>query len=550
MRYLLFLIFSLLSVFATAQDSLSGKYRVVFSDKQFSAYSITTPEAFLSKRAIERRNKQGLTIDETDIPVSQQYIDSLKTCGAQVLLTSRWFNYALVAIENDSIFNALRQLKCISRLEKRGELYENNNFKNLSERKFKFEFADTGSSIYGKSYAQINQLNGLSLHRRNYKGQGMVIGVLDAGFYQVDRNAAFDSLWAKSLILGTRDFAEQGSDVYLENYHGASVLSLMACNVPGKLVGTAPEAQYWLIRTEDDGYELPLEEDNWVAGAEFADSVGCDIINSSLGYNLFDEIAYNHTHTEYDGKTIICSRAATMCARKGMVVVVSAGNEGAKPWRRITTPGDADSVLTVGAVNENGEYSLYSSQGPSADGRVKPDIVAMGTKPTFVSSIGKIDNSSRGTSFAAPIIAGMVACLWQEFPKLTNMQIVEAVRKSASNYYHPDNLMGYGIPDFQKARIILRDQQYGRRTEVQRPYPNPFTRAFTIDFVAGNPQDSIDVTISSLMGAVVLKKTFLPNTFINNITIDQLADLSDGVYFVAIKKHGTVYNERVIKVKQ
>lgn len=549
MRYVLFLIFSLLSIFCTAQDSLSGKYRIIFSDKLFTPYSLSKPEAFLSKRAIERRNKQGIAIDETDIPVCKLYIDSVIGCGAQVIHCSRWFNWALVSIESNRVYNALKQLHCIARFEKRGMLYETNQLKNYGERKFKAEFADTGTSVYGKSFDQINQINGLSLHRRNFKGQGMVIAVLDAGFYQTDKNTAFDSLWAKSQILGTRDFAKPGSDVYLENYHGTSVLSLMACNVPGKLVGTAPEAKYWLIRTEDSGFEQPIEEDNWVAGAELADSVGADIINSSLGYNLFDEIEYNHTYAQYDGKTICTSIAATYCARKGMIVVSSAGNEGAKPWRKITTPADADSILTVGSVNENVEYSLYSSQGPTADGRIKPDVVAMGTKPTFVNSSGKIDNGSKGTSFAAPIIAGMIACLWQQFPKATNMQVIDAVKKSASNYYRPDNLMGYGLPDFQKAQTILKEMHARKKTEISTPFPNPFSKSFSINILASNSSDTVDITIATIAGVVVFKQTFAPFSYINTILIDQLADATDGLYFVSIKKNGVIYNHKVIKAK-
>ena len=308
---------------------------------------------------------------------------------------------------------------------------------------------------YGRGDNQITQLNGHFLHNRGFRGEGITMAVFDAGFYHVNSLPSFDSIRANNQILGTRDFVDGGTEVYDADTHGMQVLSTIAANMPGQFVGTAPKAQFWLFRTEDGSSENVIEEYNWVCAAELADSVGVDIIHSSLGYYDFDDNQQDYDWEQLDGNTAVSTIGSDIAASKGILITTSAGNEGNDPWRHITAPGDADSCLTIGAVNSRGMYVYFSSQGPSADGRIKPDVCGKGMFSTVQGRTGSIATAS-GTSFSGPIVAGLVACLWQAFPNATNMQIIEAIQKSSTQYNNPDEKLGYGIPDFNLAYFYLK----------------------------------------------------------------------------------------------
>lgn len=439
------------------------KYRVTLKDKDKSAFSVRHPEEFLSQRAIERRRKQKLKIDKTDLPVNANYVSGISATGVEVLLTSKWNNTVLVECSDTTLMNNVSSLSYVTSIRKvasyksvisdNEETIEQKKEKRIHDFKSIELLPDSGvTSVYGKAYNQINLLNGISLHDSGYQGKGIVVAVVDGGFWNVDLIPALKD----AKILGTRDFVNKDSDIYGESSHGLSVFSCMAMNVPNVMIGTAPEASYWLLRSEDSETEQLVEEDYWASAVEFADSVGVDVINTSLGYTVFNNKADNVLYSEQDGQTHLVSKTASMLASKGIVLCCSAGNEGNKTWKRIGVPADAKDILAVGAVDFRGVNALFSSLGNSYDGRIKPDVMSKGLLSTVVGYSGNV-STANGTSFASPILCGMVACLWQALPDLTAYEIMDIVRKSGNNVSHPDNVFGYGIPDFKKALELGRN---------------------------------------------------------------------------------------------
>ena len=441
------------------------KYRVYLKDKKGSLYSIARPEEFLSAKSIERRKKQGLKIDETDIPVNRNYLEKIESCGVELLHCSKWNNTVLVQTSDTTLIDKVASLSCVTSVRKvatyeseiptpdpdRANIVSDRDSDPSSMGFFEGYHNDlinrylNNSYKYGGANTQIKLLNGIALHEQGYRGKGMTIAVIDGGFYNADVIPYFKNV----NILGTKDFARKGGDVYGEEEHGTMVLSTMATNCRGKIIGTAPEASYWLLRSEDGHTEQMVEEDNWCAAIEFADSVGVYVVNTSLGYTKYDNPADNVRYWEQDGQTRLISKSASMAASKGMVLCQSAGNEGDDTWKRIGCPADAKDILSVGAVDSDRENTTFSSIGNSYDGRIKPDVCSMGMSCTVVDQYGDITTAA-GTSFSSPILCGMVACYWQAHPNLTAIQVIENIRKISDNAEHPDNVFGYGIPDFSK----------------------------------------------------------------------------------------------------
>ncbi len=452
---------------AVAQVS-PNHYIINFTDKQNSAYSIDKPNEFLSKRAIKRRKRFGIKITNEDLPVSKFYLDSLRKLGLKIVNVSKWTNSACVYTQDSLLIDTISNLSFVSfvGIEKqkkdkavRDSYHENTEVQNtdnkvvepyavLPFKKFKkTKKYSHYKKIYGKALQQVQMSNCHLLHKKGYKGQGVQIAILDAGFYKVDELPAFESVRKNKQILGVKDFVDSDSMVYDASSHGMQVFSTMAGQIRKKFMGTAPKAKYWLLRTEQANYEYVIEEYNWLVGAEFADSAGVDLINSSLGYTRFDDNSTNHTYEDLDGNTTLASRAADKAAAKGILVVLSAGNEGDNlSWQHVSTPADADSVVAVGALKRDGTKAYFSSFGPSYDNRIKPEVCAVGSSSAVSGTDGKI-STAYGTSFAAPIMAGMLACIIQAHPKLTNMQIIELLKKTSSQANNPDNKTGYGIPD-------------------------------------------------------------------------------------------------------
>lgn len=425
-------------------------YRLYLKDKDLmnTPYSVERPEEFLSSRSIERRKRQGLPVDVTDLPVAPAYLKAVSEAGIEIVGKSKWNNTLLVRIHKEKELRKLEGLDFITQTRKVFEAPDSVTQRvRSSVRKGNNDWTSDGSGEYGAAKDQLKALNGEKLHANAYRGKGVMIAVFDGGFMNVDKIPALHGIH----LAGIRDFVvPESKNVFAEMEHGTMVLSTMAANLPEVYIGVAPDAQYLLVRCEDERTESLAEEDYWAEAAEYADSCGVDIINSSLGYHGFDDAKMNHHYYEQDGNTALISRSASMCADKGIVCVNSAGNDGMGSWKKINFPADAKDILTVGSINEMGVNAAFSAVGPTADGRIKPDVMAYGSPTAVITGRGSIINDN-GTSFSSPLIAGMVACLWQALPHKTAKQIIKLVRLAGNNQQHPDNVYGYGVPDFWKA---------------------------------------------------------------------------------------------------
>jgi subtilisin family serine protease len=469
--------------------------------------------------------------------------------GITILNTSKWFNNCTVAISDTSVFSIFRN---ISFLDMNKTSLSNALFP-LKRTSLTEKFAPTQpigaeDSIYGYSTLQILLENGLLLHQMGYKGKGIQIAVLDAGYTNAENLPVFDTLRNNGRILGSHDFVSGGSNVYYQHSHGTAVLSLMGGNSPGYLIGTSPDASFWLLRTEDAQTEYLIEEDNWVSGAEFADSVGADIITTSLGYTEFDYSFQNHSYRDMNGITTRISQAADMAFARGILVIASAGNEGNQTWHYISAPADAINIIAVGATSTSGNIAPFSSAGPSADGRIKPNIVASGWG-TIVANTGGTFSLGSGTSFSAPIVAGLSASLWQAYPNATNKQIKTAIEESSSQYNNPDSIMGYGIPDFRKALDILYANIRKSSDPVILPFPNPFTQELSFKIFERIDDKKVNIFIWNIAGEKVLSnEENITGTTTYDIPATGSEYLKKGIYLVKIVTSVKEYRTIAIKI--
>ena len=446
-------------------------YRYYLHDKQGSNYSLDRPSRFLSHQSLERRRRQGLRVDSTDLPVSETAIKQFRVKGANVLGTSRWNNTILVSSEDTTLLNRLSQQTCVK--EARMVFASPDSIDELSNRAYENyrdhynRWDSLRGDPLGMARVQMEIVGGDILYEKNLRGNGMTIAVLDGGFLNANRLTCF----SQTDIEGTHDFIAihklrkryDGEEDFFKGIdHGTRVFSALAAESEEVMVGTAPDAKFWLLKCEDPETEMPIEEDYWAMAAEFADSVGVDVINSSLGYNTYDAPFHSYELNDLDGQTALISRTASMMARKGIVLCNSAGNSGMGTWKKITVPADASDILTVGAIDQKGRNAAFSSVGPTQDGRVKPDIMAMGNGTALISGRGTLVHDM-GTSFATPIVSGLVACLWQGLRHKTAYEIIEMVRHSASLYSTPNNIYGYGIPNFWKAYSQEKGKTVGKK---------------------------------------------------------------------------------------
>ena len=546
--FLVFCFFIFLYSFSYSQTSNFHKYQIELTDKHNNLFSLSQPEEYLSTKSIERRQKQNILIDSLDLPVSQLYIDSIKSTGVSVLYSSKWLN-SITIFTTDSLalinINSFPFVKSIKPVGK--NLPKQNQGSSVFNSYQKAECS--ADNYYGFAFDQINQVNGQSLHKKGFKGTGMLIAYLDAGFRNVDLLPAFDSLINRNGIIATHDFITGNDSVYEDDNHGAYCLSIVACNMPGYFVGTAPNADFVLLRTEYGTTEYPIEEINWAAGAEFADSIGADIISSSLGYSVFDDTTFNHSFYDMDGSTNPSSIAAHIASSRGIIVCNSAGNSGADTtWRFITAPSDADNILTIGAVDSANNYALFSGHGPTFDGRIKPDVVARGASTWFIDTNFGTVREGNGTSFSCPLIAGLVACLWQSHPDKTNGQIMDAIRRSGSKYFTPDNNIGYGIPNFAFADLILSgfNEQSLLSTDSIIVFPTIFSNELKLNLKSKTNHEILTQFID-MSGKLTDETCSNTNIGFNEITINT-TNLTAGVYMLKISCGTKFYYEKVIKI--
>lgn len=420
-------------------------YRAYLKDKGVSEYTVEHPEAFLSKESIDRRKRQRIPVSDSDLPIDPAYLNALSAVG-RIVTQSRWQSTVVVAGKDTLLKKQLERLSIVDSVK---WVWKGRKTNGIEEREAETRLTpedEQRKSVYGYAEKQLKMLNGKKLHKAGFRGEGMRVAVIDDGFCDVDRITAFDSL----KLLGTKNIVYPDRSVFEGEDHGTKVLSCLAANLPGLMVGTAPAASYWLIKSEDGGSEYPIEEDYWTAAAEFADSVGVDVITTSLGYFTFDMDKLSYDPIDLDGETAFVSRTASLAAGKGILVFCSAGNEGNGRWEKITFPSDAKDIVTVGSIDEKGEKSNFSSVGFTTDNRVKPDVVALGTGSRVIDSSGNI-RYANGTSFATPILAGLGICLWQALPERSNKEIIRLIQQAGHHYKTPDTGTGYGIPDMYKA---------------------------------------------------------------------------------------------------
>lgn len=454
------LLFVLATAFANASRAQFNRYIVQLKHKGNSPYSFSTPLTYLSQRAIDRRTRYGIAIDSADLPVTPSYVNQIDAIpNVTILNVSKWLNsVSILTTDANAItaINALPFVQNVKGIASRTTDGRSNRNKFAGEDIITELPPSTGRVMgdyfnYGtNSYNEIHLHNGEFLHNIGLRGQGMQIAILDNGYTNYTALKAFDSVNANNQVLGTWDFVARESNVINDGSHGMNCFSTIAANIPGQFIGKAPKASFWLYRTEDDASEYPIEEHNWVCAAERADSSGADLISSSLGYFDFDNATLNYTYANMDGNTTMSARGADVAAKKGLLVVISAGNEGSSAWHYIATPADGDSVMAVGAVSTAGTVGGFSSYGPSSDGQIKPDVASVGVS-AMVQTTSNTIGTSNGTSFACPNMAGLSACLWQGFPEYNNMKVLKELQRAGNIFATPNDRTGYGIPNVKNA---------------------------------------------------------------------------------------------------
>ena len=530
----------------------NARYFIRFTDKNNSPYAVSRPTEFLSQRAIDRRVQQRIAVTVRDMPPNPVYVQAVRRTGARVWYTSRWMNGALVEAD-DAILGRLHGLPFVVAGSADERVTEALPAETLRAGGPGMPpVAPTGRTgqapdpaAYGPSATQLGMMGVNTMHQLGYTGKDVHVAVLDGGFRNTDRLPFFSRLVGEGRLLGTYDFVAGEESVFEDEAHGMQVLSALAAYQTNEIIGPAYEAAFWLLRTEDSSGEHRVEEVNWLIGAEFADSVGVNILQSSLGYNLFDDPAMDYRRRDLDGNTALVTRAADLAAATGMLVVVSAGNEGNDAWRIITAPADGDSVLAVGAVDAKGIRAAFSSVGPTADRRVKPDVSAMGQATVVGLPNGSV-GTSNGTSFAAPLVAGLAAGLWQAFPQLTNLEVMDYLRRSASQSARPDSLLGYGIPNFQKA-FDLATRDHGANQPLGYLSPNPAAGEPIALWVNAQAWDKpLTVHVFDVTGRAVAEQYIARPARYNRLNLGTVF-LRQGLYLVRLTSAGHSTTLKLVK---
>ncbi len=508
------------------------------ANRNSSPYTLSNPAAYLSERAIARRAFFGIECDSTDLPVNPSYISQIKGVGATIHCRSKWMNGVTVLVTDSNMMKQIRSLPFVKWVQYTGK-------RDVALPVSAKTKAETTTLNYGSAATQENQINGSYFHNAGYTGKGTDIGVLDAGFTNVNTNHAFDSLRLQGRLLGTKDIAEPNSNVYSLDEHGANVLSIMTGNLPGKYLGTAPESSFWLIRTEYAPTEYLVETDFWTSGIEFADSVGVDVVNSSLVYTEFDDSSMDFSYNDMNGKVSRASRAAYLASKKGIIVCNSAGNYGSSLWQYLGSPADADGIITVGAVTSTGSSSDFSSYGSSSDGRIKPEICALGTSTAYINKKGLV-STGNCTSYATPLISGTMACLVQALKETNSHFDIESIRtlliQSSNLYHNPTDQLGYGIPDFDKVLKYLNFYD-SKKTETSsfEPYYDAHNKIIRITLFNNSIAIEKLFRIYSITGCKVLERTIT-----GTITILPINKLPAGIYLVSVTGNGKMESKKII----
>jgi serine protease AprX len=534
-KYLLYILLFTFGISAAQEDAW-----VYFTDKPQASFYLSNPLQMLSQRALERRAAQGIALDNKDVPLHQPYINEVSAApGITVMAHSKWLN-SLHIRGNVASITALTALPFVEHVDFANKLLTTQSRSAQAQQTIAVNKSlETAANFaYGNSNTQIQMLNGHLLHQQEYTGAGKIIAVLDSGFPGVNTTQPFQRLITNNRILGGYNFVAQSDNFYTGHFHGTYVLSTMGGYTESQLVGTAPDASYYLFVTEDAGSENPVEESYWVEAAEKADSLGVDVINTSLGYFTYDNPNYSYTYNDMDGETAFITRGSNIAFSRGMICVTSAGNSGSTANPHITVPGDAFNTLTIGAVNTEEVISGFSSVGPSFDGRVKPDVVAQGVNSVVAIPNGTI-TTANGTSFSGPITAGLVACLWQALPQKTNLEIIQLVRQSADRFANPNAQYGYGVPDFGVALQNGLDTEELIKQDFAL-YPNPANDV--INIALPDKSETALISIFNSLGQLVMKQSV--SRALSSFPVNRL---SSGIYIYRIEAGQHTKGGRLIK---
>ncbi|MCW5909072.1 MAG: S8 family peptidase [Chitinophagales bacterium] len=552
MKFALRFFFSLVVLFTYATSfSQDNYYWVKFTDKQNNNHTIANPSTFLTAASIERRQIQNIAVNESDLPITESYIDSLAPYIVELKHRLKWFNMAVVKLINETYTDSIIKFPFVDTL---GKIEFPPSRATDADSKFEEVYPLVNQNYvypnkYGIAYHQAKMLNTDLLHQLNERGKGVLVAVMDNGFVNVNNIKGFDSV--RSRILATYDFVNNETNVYNDGGHGTNVFSCIAGNIPNQFLGTAPDASFFLLTTEDNGREWVMEEYNWAAAAEWADSAGAKIFTTSLGYTTFNGDTGNHTYNDLDGNTTIITRAGNMAFGKGILVLNSAGNEGSAPWHYISAPADGDSILAVGAVDSAELIAGFSGRGPTVNGKIKPDVCAQGVKSAVLTVGGDVGYSG-GTSFSCPIMAGSAASLWGAFPDKTANDIKVAIIVSCPTFWYPDNEYGYGIPNFYTAYWLLKtdyNQNILKVTDDVIVYPNPFTNELNMILYGGKEDKTHLFEIFDMAGRKVFEKQiFIRDHTFELLQAEEARNLAAGKYILRLNRNKN-YSHVIIKGK-
>jgi subtilisin family serine protease len=512
----------------------TNRYMVFFKDKADNNYSMTHPQEFLTSRAILRI---GRSISEEDLPVTKDYLDQLSTNNATIIGTTKWLNGAL-AIINEVDLSEINDLSFVSRIE-----YVAPGTKPSVGGRVSSDYSEGDIEVYGEVLVQQSMLNTDMMNQDGFDGGSQLVAVLDGGFTNVDEIAYFSHLYESGQIVDVHNFVTTGKDIYDYSDHGTRVFSTIAAS-GSDYVGIATGADYLLYVTEASG-EYRIEEYNWLMAAERADSIGVDIITTSVGYSYFDDASMDYAHDDLDGKTAIVTIAAEKAFERGIVVVSSAGNSGNRTWQKVTPPADGENILAIGSVGENQQRDRTSSIGPVVEDWTKPDLMAMGSRALIIGESGIISSGS-GTSFAAPQVAGLIAGIHQKYPELSNIELIDIIRASADRASSPDNQYGNGIPSYLGFVNYYEQQKNILSLSSMQITTNPITD--DVLRIKANPDliDKIGVIVFTMDGKKVLTCT-KELTWADNPVEIPVGSLSKGIYIMKIFSDEEIITSRVVK---
>lgn len=531
---------------ATSQEADTSRYFIYFSDKAGDnyPYSSTNPEAFLTQRALDRRAKQNISIKESDLPVNPTYVEELASLNVDVFFTSKWLNGALIQTHQNKIeeISALSFVDSVRLIAQGPRLsYEQQTVDIPTQ-------FDPPTDKRADSDIQLLMIGADVMHADDIKGQNMLIAILDNGFTGVNRYEPFQHIWENQRVVGTKDFVENSGNVFQFGSHGTAVFSIIGAKYETDTTdffGVAYEADFIFCVTEDNQAENTIEEYNWLLGAEYADSLGADVINASLGYNTFDIPEHNYSKDDLDGNTAIVSMAASNAAQKGMIVVTSAGNTGRRspPGNLISHPSDAQGIMTVASVDPDFSKSDFSSIGPTADGRIKPDIAAFGGGTAIVNGSGTIERGG-GTSFSSPIIAGFAACIWQLNPDRSSHEIMTSIRESGHQADSPDHILGYGVPNYLYAKEVRALNVTDILENKVTIYPNPFSGDTLFLKTEGKFPSGMTIQVIDPKGAVIFNQEFKRSEVKETMELS-IDSSQEGVYYLFLQ---TGKDRKVVKL--